>query len=163
MHLKGFTLLELLVTIGVLGILSTVVLVSINPLEKLRQSKDAIRKSGISQLATALRGYYVNYFAYPPNSYTYMNVLVAAGEISTPISPVSNTAACLGGVYYQNGFCYHNAGAYAYVMIPLESNREKQKCSTGDSYYMWDPKQGKIGVVCVIPPFWSLGNYTFQD
>ncbi|MBI4079133.1 MAG: type II secretion system protein [Candidatus Levybacteria bacterium] len=163
---KGFTLIELLVAIAMLGVLATGVLVAINPLERLALARDAQRKTAISQLARALQSYYINHAAtsnpFPPNSYTFMNALVADGDLRTVLPMISNTTACLGGVYSQNNFCYYNDGANAYTMVHLESQKEKSRCSADESpYYIWDFGRGKIGVVCVGSLWCIVGGCTF--
>jgi prepilin-type N-terminal cleavage/methylation domain-containing protein len=51
---KGFTLIELLVVIAILGILAAVVLVAINPAERIAEAKDTQVKSDLSAVATAI-------------------------------------------------------------------------------------------------------------
>lgn len=53
---KGFTLIELLVVISIIGVLSSVVLVSLNN-AKVR-ARDAVRKSDLRKISTALETYY---------------------------------------------------------------------------------------------------------
>ena len=54
---KGFTLLELLVVIGVLAILATATLLVLNPIEIMRQSRDAARVSDLATLKSAISVY----------------------------------------------------------------------------------------------------------
>lgn len=54
---KGFTLIELLVVIGIIAILSVVVIVTLNPAQLLKQSRDSGRVSDMSTLKTALSLY----------------------------------------------------------------------------------------------------------
>jgi prepilin-type N-terminal cleavage/methylation domain-containing protein len=55
---KGFTLIELLVVIAIIGILAAVVLVAINPAERIAESNDSKTKSNIGQVATAMESCY---------------------------------------------------------------------------------------------------------
>lgn len=54
---KGFTLIELLVVVAIIAILSIVVLLTLNPAELIRQSRDSNRISDLSTLKTALSLY----------------------------------------------------------------------------------------------------------
>lgn len=54
---KGFTLLELLIVISILAILSTVVILVLNPAEYLKQARDSQRISDLSVLNSALALY----------------------------------------------------------------------------------------------------------
>lgn len=60
MSQKGFTLIELLIVIGILAILSTAMVLVINPAELLRRSRDTQRLSDLSTLKTAIGYYLVN-------------------------------------------------------------------------------------------------------
>lgn len=62
MRSKGFTLIELLVVIAIIGLLATIVMVSLNAARvKVRDTK---RKADISQIAKALEFNYDKYGAY---------------------------------------------------------------------------------------------------
>ena len=54
---KGFTLLELLIVIGVLAVLATATLLVLNPVEILRQSRDSTRISDMASLKNAISIY----------------------------------------------------------------------------------------------------------
>ena len=61
---KGFTLLELLIVIGILAILSTTVVLVINPAQLLKKARDSQRISDLNSLKTAI-AYYVTETATP--------------------------------------------------------------------------------------------------
>ncbi len=54
---NGFTLLELLVVIGVIGILAAVVLVAVNPSRQFASARDVQRRSGLYSLTNAIYQY----------------------------------------------------------------------------------------------------------
>ncbi|MBI5644717.1 type II secretion system protein [Candidatus Kaiserbacteria bacterium] len=60
---RGFTLIELLVVIAIIGLLSSVVLASLNNARK--KGRDARRLSDLKQLQTSLELYYSDNNAYP--------------------------------------------------------------------------------------------------
>ena len=64
---RGFTLIELLVVIAIIGVLSSVVLVSLNAARV--KARDAARIADIQQIEKALELYYADHGRYP--SYTY--------------------------------------------------------------------------------------------
>lgn len=83
---KGFTLIELLVVIAIIGILSSVVLASLNSARK--KSRDARRVADIGQLRLALELYFDASSAYPD----------ALSDLATEYIP-SIPSDPLGGVY----------------------------------------------------------------
>lgn len=54
---RGFTLLELIIVIGILAILTTVLVVVLNPVEKLREARDIRRLSDFRAVEQALNLY----------------------------------------------------------------------------------------------------------
>lgn len=63
---KGFTLIELLVVIAIIGLLSSIVLVSLNSVRA--KARDARRKSDLRQISLALELYYDANSHYPVGS-----------------------------------------------------------------------------------------------
>ncbi len=85
---RGFTLIELLVVIAIIGILSSVVLASLNSARK--KGRDARRVADVKQLQLALELFYDANGAYPAT--TSVALLVDAGYIATiPADPTSGT------------------------------------------------------------------------
>ena len=62
---KGFTLLEILLIIALIGILSTIVLLAINPNRQLAQVRNAERRSEVNTLYKALEQYLIDKQGYP--------------------------------------------------------------------------------------------------
>jgi len=59
----GFTLVELLVVISIIGLMSSLAVVSLNSARV--KARDALRKADMSQMRTALNLYYMDHNAYP--------------------------------------------------------------------------------------------------
>jgi len=86
---KGFTLIELLVVIAIIGILSSVVLASLNSARE--KSRDAKRISDVKQLQLALELSYDTNNAYP--AAIDAAALVTPGYISAvPLDPSTDAA-----------------------------------------------------------------------
>jgi len=56
--MRGFTMIELLIVIAILGILAVAVLSAINPLEQIRRGRDTGSRSDAEQLLNAVERYY---------------------------------------------------------------------------------------------------------
>jgi len=93
---QGFTLVELLVVIAVIGLLSGMVVISITQAKA--KSRDARRVADINTIVTALNLYHNDYNAYPiydgyieDQTNTLAIELVGAGTISgLPIDPLNS-------------------------------------------------------------------------
>lgn len=62
---KGFTMIELLIVIAILGILAVAVLSAINPLEQIRRGRDTSSRSDAEQLVNALERFYASKGYFP--------------------------------------------------------------------------------------------------
>lgn len=63
---KGFTLVELLIVIALLGVIATIVIAAINPIEQANRASDAGMKADSGQLVSAIERYYTAH-----NNYTW--------------------------------------------------------------------------------------------
>lgn len=62
---SGFTLMELLIVIGVLGILAAGLLAAIDPFEQLKKARDSNYRSGAIELLSSIQRYYANHGYFP--------------------------------------------------------------------------------------------------
>ena len=88
---KGFTLLELLIVIGILAILSTTIVLVINPAELLRKARDSQRISDLNTVKTAI-AYYVTETGSPSigslySSQTYSDLAAVKCHTSAAVAP----------------------------------------------------------------------------
>src|SRR6185437_9866953 len=79
---NGFTLIELIIVIGILGVLAIFLLASLNPLAQFSKARDAQRKSDLSQIQKALEQYYQDNGKYPQNDSSYHIVNVNGQSVS---------------------------------------------------------------------------------
>lgn len=100
MKQRGFTLIELLVVIAIIGILSSVVLASLNSARQ--KGRDAKRVSDISQLKLALELYFDSNRQYP----TATTSLVPNYIPVWPVSPIAG----------DDGYGYTASGTTGYVL-----------------------------------------------
>jgi type IV pilus assembly protein PilA len=63
---SGFTLIEILIVIGIIAILAAIVLVAVNPAEQFRKAGDAQRASNVNAILNAVGQYMVDNQGNPP-------------------------------------------------------------------------------------------------
>lgn len=65
---NGFTLIELVLVVAIMGVLSAFSLTVLNPFEQFKKAADSQRKSDLAQVQRALEVYYEDYSRYPDAS-----------------------------------------------------------------------------------------------
>jgi len=144
---RGFTLLELLIVIGILAILSTTMLLVINPAEMLRKARDSQRISDLNTLKTAISFYLLNVSS--PS-------IGATGQTYSDVGGVT----CFGGTSPAASSTYLSISGNGWIPInfsaltggspihALPRDPNPSTASTGNHYYVY-------GVA-------NNSNYTFK-
>ncbi len=101
---KGFTLIELLVVIAIIAILSVVVVLTMNPAEMLRQSRDSSRVSDFSTLRTVISLSLANGNYNLASSYS-------ACYLSTPLGTGTTASRC--GIFTSAGITSNSSSSSA--------------------------------------------------
>lgn len=109
---RGFSLIELMVVIGIIGVLSTIVMVSLSSARE--KGRDARRIADIRNIQLALSLYYQDHYFYPKNIYASSNAYVGSdsrnGLLGTyfPVVPTdpNSSVACSAGT---EASCYKYA------------------------------------------------------
>jgi uncharacterized protein (TIGR02145 family)/prepilin-type N-terminal cleavage/methylation domain-containing protein len=81
---RGFTLLEILLVIGIIAVLAGIVIIAINPSKQLATVRNAQRKSNLSEINKALTQYYIDHSSYPASVTTSLTEICNTGASSTP-------------------------------------------------------------------------------
>lgn len=110
---QGFTLIELLVVISIIGILSSVVLTSLNSARA--KARDTTRKSDLRQLQTALEMYYNDNGKYPITNDTWYGYQTSGCGVA-------------GGLSGQEGYIPGLAPTYM-AKLPVDPSRKFGECS----------------------------------
>lgn len=172
---RGFTLVELLIVIAIIGVLAVVVLVAINPVQQLARTRDSGRKSGVTQMGHALEAYATTHNGvYVAEGATWAQDLVDAGELSIVPAGITYTVATGPSECSTNAagtpaiWCYDATtaagGAPVIVFATMESESENSNCTTaGDTaYFVYSTADGRGGIVCgAAAP--AAGSQTFVN
>jgi prepilin-type N-terminal cleavage/methylation domain-containing protein len=168
---RGFTLIELIIVIAILGVLAVVVLVAMNPAERQAQARDAGRVTAVSQIGRSLQAYYTSKASYPDVG-TWAADLVGMGELSTFPSGIkysyNSVTAC--DTYEQPSpdftYCYNEDQANgAIIFAKAESTSYRSKCTAPqEAYFAYSTADGRGGTICSEgdPAVWSVGGMTYQ-
>lgn len=115
MRTKGFTLIELLVVIAIIGLLASIIMVSLSGAKS--KSRDARRQADLKSIQLALSLYYNDNGMYPKNIYSTSGVAPSNGLAPTylPVVPYDPNGS---------GGCANSgtAGCYKYVAYGTSAN-----------------------------------------
>lgn len=132
----GFTLIELVIVIGILAILAVFVLAVVNPVEQFAKARDAQRKADLGQIQKSLEQYYQDNGRYPANNGSYQ------------ITDVNGQAVPWGGASgwnpYMNlvpsdplsthTYIYYSTGQTYWLYASIERGKQdSQSCNKGAS------------------------------
>ncbi len=124
----GFTLIEVLIVIGLIGILSAAFLVLVNPKAQLEKARDSQRRSHLRQIQSALEVYRADCGAYPDSLGT--SLTASCNSSSVTYMQTVPTDPSTGSSYYYcttAGLCASSTSLYSlYACIENASD-------TGDS------------------------------
>ncbi len=135
---KGFTLIELIVVVGILSILAAGSIVALNPVAQFQKANDSRRKSDLSQVQKTLEAYYQDNGKYPLSSVSSPLYRITVPPGSTVIDwgkswqPYMNLlpkdpTASKNYVYYSTGQSY-----YLYASLDRGSS-DPGACNSGNA------------------------------
>jgi type II secretion system protein G len=142
---NGFTLIELIVAIGILGILAVAAIIALDPFAQLQKGNDVRRKSDLAQVQRALETFYQDYGFYPTGNEQTQYLMTYMNKTKNPPESVT---------------LQWNSAWQPYMnVLPKDpsSSREYVYYSTGQSYYIYasldrasnDPKACNRGNACL--------------
>lgn len=152
---KGFTLLELLIVIGIIAILAGVAFVALDPLSRFRDARDAKRWSDVTAILSAIKidqvdnrgpyAYGVNNFNNPAQS----TVAGTAYQISTATSSGASTCNAECSAVSAVDACVNLSDlvTQGYLSaLPIAPNGNGSWNSTYTGYYLTKNNNGSITV-----------------
>lgn len=169
---QGFTLLELLVVMAILGTLAVISFLAINPTERSAQARDTGRLNAVTQLGRSMQGYYSSRGDYPAVG-NWAQELVDIGELPSFPSGIEYSAYSVSNCtsYVQPGidptFCYNvDALNGALVYSRAEANSDNNKCTAPEvAYYVFSTADGHGGTICSDgePTPWASGTQGYVN
>ena len=138
---KGFTLIELLVVIAILGILDAVVLIAINPAQRIAEANDTQVRSDVSTIASAVEACFTSNAT---GTYTGCNTVTGAGSLQEKgflkSAPKTTPTFDLSGDSREIIFS---------APLSAQSAKTKASCTaTQNAYYTYNSSNGSSTVVC---------------
>ena len=133
----GFTLIEMLVVLSILGVIAAVLFSAINPFAHLSKSNDARRKSDLEAMQHALELYYQDNSRYPASSADFKlyinNVTLAWGTAWQPYIRALPKDPLLTNSYVYYSPASSNGQTYYLYANLQRGNKDPQVCNNGSA------------------------------
>ncbi len=125
---KAFTLIELLISIGIIAVLAAIVIVAISPTKQIGDARNAQRRSDVNTILNAVYQYMLDHEGNPPQ-----DVTTADKQICK-----MNAVSCHNGISLR---------ALSGTYIPdLPSDPTAEATGTGTNYFLYRNDAGRIVV-----------------
>jgi type II secretion system protein G len=121
---RGFTLIELLIVIAIIGILASIVLVSLS--QARAKAKDARMAANIKSVQTALDTYYIDNGYYVSSPDAVLDTALTAALVPTYIRTIPLSESSWGPFRYYNAG--QNPAAFYAIRIPYETKPDCYVC-----------------------------------
>jgi len=86
---SGFTLLEILLVVGIISVLAGIVIIAINPGKQLATVRNTERVSDLKQVNNAMQQYYIDNRSYPAVIPTTLSEICATGNLPGPQTSIT--------------------------------------------------------------------------
>ncbi len=130
---KGFTLIELIVVVGILSVIVTVAMIVLDPVSQVQKASDSRRKADLAQIQKALESYYQDNGNYPDTK-NYLIVDLTNGPISwgKPWVPYMNIMPKDPNPEYKYAYFTPKDRQSYYLYATLErGDKDPQACKGG--------------------------------
>jgi prepilin-type N-terminal cleavage/methylation domain-containing protein len=99
---KGFTMIELLIVIAVLGVLAVAVLSAINPIEQINRGRDTSSKSDAEQLLSAIDRYNASQQVWPWQDASDDDDVIAWSQVTAALAGTEASCPILSNLRYDD-------------------------------------------------------------
>ncbi len=148
--LKGFTLIELILVLGIVGMFAAGIVVTINPSDQYRKGLDGRRKADLANIQKAIEFYYQDHGQYPSSTSNFEILDSVSGSVTyswgTPWTPYMSLLPKDPST--NKAYVYFSTGQTYYLFASLDRGaKDVDSCNNGDKCVA-APVAATCGDVC---------------